>query len=361
MALNFWAAAKWHPIRWANVRKAAVLRSASINQIIARLAPPLPLALVGRQMAREVIGPCANLGTAGSSTILVALSRGKSPQCSHLFLVLQLLALFQLPSIFLKLRNLCKRWKEYLLFVLAPFVLEPNANDSRIQASHFHQLLFGDSVGTLVLVVGLLQDFQLTLVQHSSHPLCLHWLVLFSSSHFLPVYPFCSSSSLALALPMNPSCWSSLSPSRGFVGCRRQHWPLTGQKWQRQCHGKPLRPENGQPMRQCLSVLMRLWRRESANLRGLRRKGAMHPRKRPTDNFVVGAERAGDGQMQIVVGQSMLAAVWHRHSHSAGHWGWPRMSTRKENCRRSMPRGPSREEAESLVASLAVAKLGIEH
>ena len=59
------------------------------------------------------------------------------------------------------------------LLVLAPLVLEPDADDPRAQAGHLHQLLLHERVGPRVGGVARPQCVQLLLVQHGSHAGCL--------------------------------------------------------------------------------------------------------------------------------------------------------------------------------------------
>lgn len=56
------------------------------------------------------------------------------------------------------------------LLVLAAFVLEPDADNSRTEACHLHQLLLHERVGSRVSVVACAQCVQLLLVEHSAHP-----------------------------------------------------------------------------------------------------------------------------------------------------------------------------------------------
>lgn len=59
------------------------------------------------------------------------------------------------------------------LLVLAAFVLEPDANNSRAEARHLHQLLLHERVRPRVGVVTCAQCVQLLLIEHSADPSCL--------------------------------------------------------------------------------------------------------------------------------------------------------------------------------------------
>ena len=56
-----------------------------------------------------------------------------------------------------------------LLLVLAAFVLEPDADDSRTEARHFDQLLLHEGVGSRIGRVARPQRVQLLLVQNGPH------------------------------------------------------------------------------------------------------------------------------------------------------------------------------------------------
>ena len=55
------------------------------------------------------------------------------------------------------------------LFVLASFILKPDAYDARTQARHFDELLFHESIGPRVSSVTCAQRVQLFLVQNGAH------------------------------------------------------------------------------------------------------------------------------------------------------------------------------------------------
>lgn len=64
------------------------------------------------------------------------------------------------------------------LFVLAPLVLKPNANDSGAETCHLHQLLLHKCIGPGVGVVAGPQRVELFLVEHCPDARRLLWLLV---------------------------------------------------------------------------------------------------------------------------------------------------------------------------------------